>query len=194
VVQEKDMATPLRMVLEHLQQIAPPPDGSLSDGQLLARFIAARDEAAFAALLRRQGGMVLSVARRVVCHAQDAEDVLQGTFLVLALRANSVAKREPVGSWLHGVAYRTALEARAVNARRRARGKQVEDMPHPEVAPAEPQDWRPLEAAKPVNELEALRKESELLQLNLQVVLEKARAQEIESRGHHDLPAQGQPR
>ncbi|HEY7158768.1 MAG TPA: sigma factor-like helix-turn-helix DNA-binding protein, partial [Gemmataceae bacterium] len=50
---------------------------------------------------------------------------------------------ESVGSWLYAVAYRTALEARAVNARRRRRERQVEDMPHPEVMPSEAQDWRP---------------------------------------------------
>jgi HAMP domain-containing protein len=37
-------------------------------------------------------------------------------------------------------------------------------------------------AGRPLNELEALRKENELLKLNLQVVLEKVRAQEIELR------------
>jgi hypothetical protein len=37
-------------------------------------------------------------------------------------------------------------------------------------------------AAKPASELEALRKENELLKLNLQVVLEKVRAQEAEIR------------
>jgi hypothetical protein len=42
------------------------------------------------------------------------------------------------------VACRTALEARAVNARRRARERQVAKMPHPEVPAPEPQDWRPL--------------------------------------------------
>src|SRR5262249_12917276 len=44
------------------------------------------------------------------------------------------------------------------------------------VAQAAPPD-------KPVSELEALRKENELLKLNLQVVLEKVRAQEAEVRG-----------
>jgi hypothetical protein len=47
-----------------------------------------------------------------------------------------------VGSFLYGVAYRTALEAKAVNARRLSREKQVEVMPQPEVLPGEPQDWR----------------------------------------------------
>ncbi|HEY7153148.1 MAG TPA: sigma factor, partial [Gemmataceae bacterium] len=133
------MATNLSKVLEHLHQILAPPGGDLTDGQLLARFVAARDEASFAALVRRHGPMVLGVCRRLLRHAQDAEDCFQATFLVLARKASAV-KRESVGSWLYAVAYRTALEARAVNARRRRRERQVEDMPHPEVMPSEAQD------------------------------------------------------
>jgi hypothetical protein len=52
-------------------------------------------------------------------------------------------KRESVGSFLYGTAYRVALEARARNIRR-ARERQVPHLPHPAAAPAEPQDWRPL--------------------------------------------------
>jgi RNA polymerase sigma factor (sigma-70 family) len=138
------MTTGLQRVLDHLHQALPPPEGSVSDGQLLARFAATRDEAAFSALLRRHGGMVLGVARRVVGQAQDAEDVFQATFLVLARRAGSVAQGETVGNWLYGVAYRTALRARAANVRRRAKEQQVQELPHPLVFPEEPRDWRPL--------------------------------------------------
>jgi RNA polymerase sigma factor (sigma-70 family) len=46
-------------------------------------------------------------------------------------------------------------------------------------------------AAKPVSELEALRKENELLKLNLQVVLEKVRAQEAEIRDLKEQRALG---
>jgi RNA polymerase sigma factor (sigma-70 family) len=135
----------LNRVVGHLRQALSPPDGGgLSDGQLLARFIDNREEAAFAALVRRHGGMVLGVCRRVLAHAHDAEDAFQATFLVLARKAASVAKREALASFLYGVAYRTALRARVRASRRRATERQVKDMPHPEVAPAEPQDWRPL--------------------------------------------------
>jgi len=128
----------LKQVLDYLRQSLPP------DGQLLLRFVAARDEAAFAALVRRHGPMVFGVCRRVLRHTQDAEDAFQATFLILARKAESVLKRESVGSWLYRVAYHTALEARDRNLRRRRHERQVEDMPHPTVGPAEPRDWRPL--------------------------------------------------
>jgi RNA polymerase sigma factor (sigma-70 family) len=132
--------TGLRKVLEQLHRALPAPGGQ-PDGDLLTHFIATRDEAAFAALVRRHGPMVLGVCRRLLRNDHDAEDAFQATFLVLARRAGSVLNRESVGSWLYGVACRTARQAAAANARRRARERQVENMPHPEVAPAEAQDW-----------------------------------------------------
>ena len=134
------MATGLTRVLKHLQQAG----GGLSDKQLLARFVAVRDEAAFAALVRRHGPMVLGACQRVLHDLHDAEDALQATFLVLARKAASLAVGESLGCWLYGVAYRAALEAREFNARRRARERPMRDVPHPEVMPGEGQDWRPL--------------------------------------------------
>jgi RNA polymerase sigma factor (sigma-70 family) len=131
----------LRKVLEHL---LPLDGGGLTDGQLLARFLDSREETAFAVLVRRHGPMVLGVCRRLLGHIQDAEDAFQATFLVLVRKAASVLKREAVGSFLYGVAYRTALRARARAMRRRATERQVQDMPHPEVAPAEARDWQDL--------------------------------------------------
>src|SRR6516225_1918293 len=93
----------------------------LTDGQLLERFVAGRDEVAFEALVRRHGPMVLGVCHRVLHHAHDAEDAFQATFLLLARKATAVVKRDSVGGWLYRVAYHIALEARAVVDRRRAR-------------------------------------------------------------------------
>jgi RNA polymerase sigma factor (sigma-70 family) len=128
----------LKTVIEYLQQTLP------QDGQLLASFVAVRDEAAFAALVRRHGRMVFGVCQRVLRHTQDAEDAFQATFLILARKAASVMKRESLSSWLYRVAYRTALEARAARLRRQQREMQVENLPHPAVEPEDLLDWHPL--------------------------------------------------
>src|SRR5271155_5501171 len=96
--------------------------GDITDGQLLERFVAGRDESAeagFAALVDRHGPMVLRVCRQVLGDAHDAEDAFQATFLVLARRAGSVRKRESVASWLYGIARRVARRSQADSSRRR---------------------------------------------------------------------------
>jgi DNA-directed RNA polymerase specialized sigma24 family protein len=93
--------------------------GSVTDGQLLDRFVTCRDEAAFEALVERHGRMVLQICRGFLGNAHDAEDAFQATFLVLARQAGSIRKRDSVASWLFGVAGRIAVRARVDAARRR---------------------------------------------------------------------------
>src|SRR5438105_9314764 len=106
---------PLSDVLRRLRRSAPPgPGTAVEDSELLERFLCQRDEAAFELLLGRHGPMVLGVCRRLLPQAQDAEDALQATFLVLLRKAGSIRRREALAPWLYGVAYRTALKARGL--------------------------------------------------------------------------------
>ncbi len=94
----------------------------LSDRQLLERFTTRSepaDEAAFAAIVARHGPMVLGICRQLLGDHHHAEDAFQAVFLVLARRAGSIRDPDLLGTWLYGVALRTARKARRGIARRR---------------------------------------------------------------------------
>ena len=116
--------------------------GELTDRQLLERLLAAQDEAVFEALVLRHGPMVYRVCWRVLQQAEDAEDAFQATFLLLARKLPTVRKRDSLASWLHGVAYRVALDAKAKAARRRRHETLAASNPQP--GPSEEITWREL--------------------------------------------------
>jgi RNA polymerase sigma factor (sigma-70 family) len=136
----------LSTVLQQVRQLVETSSlAETSDAALLERFVREGDQASFAVLLQRHGAMVLAVCRGLIRHEQDAEDVFQATFLLLARKAGSVRKRESVGSWLHGVARRLALKARAQGARRQSRERRAATM---HQAPSEPgAAWQEVKAA-----------------------------------------------
>jgi RNA polymerase sigma factor (sigma-70 family) len=126
---------PLRNLVHRLRRLADPAaDGGLSDSQLLERFVSRRDEAAFEVLVWRHGAMVLGVCRRLLRHDQDAEDAFQATFLALVRQAGSIRRREAVAAWLYRVAYRVALEARALAAAQAQREQPCPDLPAPDAS------------------------------------------------------------
>jgi RNA polymerase sigma factor (sigma-70 family) len=135
--------TPIPTVLRHLRQLmGRTATASVTDGELLTRFVARQEEAAFTTLMERHGGMVLGVCRRLLDH-HDAEDVVQATFLLLVRKAMSIRKYESVGSWLHGVAYRLAAKARAQGAQRRHHERHAADLR--DTAASSETAWRELQ-------------------------------------------------
>jgi RNA polymerase sigma factor (sigma-70 family) len=95
--------------------------GEQSDRQLVAEFLARREPAVFEAIVRRHGTMVYRVCWRVLQQEQDAEDAFQATFLVLGQKLSGLRRHASLASWLHGVAHRLALKARAQALARRRR-------------------------------------------------------------------------
>jgi DNA-directed RNA polymerase specialized sigma24 family protein len=85
--------------------------GSLTDAELLDRYVSGQDEATFGAMIHRHGPMVLRVCRGVLGDVQESQDAFQATSLILARRARSIRRRGSAASWLRGVARRVALRA-----------------------------------------------------------------------------------
>ncbi len=131
-----------KSILGHVRRLLAGRETGHADRDLVERFVERRDESAFAALVERHGAMVLGVCQSVLGHHHDAEDAFQATFLVLARNARSVRRRDGIGSWLHGVAYRVALKARAARARRQALQARLA-APEP-VYPADDLTWSEL--------------------------------------------------
>jgi RNA polymerase sigma factor (sigma-70 family) len=107
-----------------------------TDAELLARWSAGNDRGALEQLVRRHGGMVFGVCRRVLGNAADADDAFQATFLVLVRKARSLASPDQVAGWLYRVALRVARKARADRARRHGREVTIVDL----AAPTQPDD------------------------------------------------------
>ena len=103
---------PIGRAVRHVARAVGEPAAVESDRELLDRWAAVRDHAAFELLVWRYGGLVLAACRRVL-PAADAEDAFQATFLVLAKKAGAVGRRGTLGGWLHRVAVRVARAANA---------------------------------------------------------------------------------
>lgn len=137
----------MRHTLRYIRTIVGLPNaGGTADEQLIERFVAQRDEAAFRDLVERHGPMVLGVCRRVLNDSHEAEDAFQATFLVLARKAGAIARPERLANWLYGVAHRVALKARAQAARWRVQVGEVPEMPaHESVCDVEQREFKAMQ-------------------------------------------------
>src|SRR5262245_40553539 len=115
------MATHTDRLLRHIRSLVPPVPGDATDAELLGSFALRRDADAFASLVARHGPMVLGVCRRVLRHPDQAEDVAQATFLVLARKAGEIRRPDRLAAWLHRTARGLALKQLRGEARRRRR-------------------------------------------------------------------------
>ena len=85
-------------VLRFVRKLAAPKDAvHLEDRELLELFRNHNDQAAFAALVRRHGPMVLRLCQRVAQNEHDAEDVVHPLELLGRIGADMVAGPRDVG-------------------------------------------------------------------------------------------------
>jgi RNA polymerase sigma factor (sigma-70 family) len=141
------MATaPTSALLRHLRRLAAVQAArDLSDAELLRRFVAQGEQAAFTALVTRHASLVWGICCRALRREQDAEDAFQATFLALARKAGTIRNREAVGGWLYGVASRVAAKAGARERRQQALAREARMPPAVEEPPREAA-WRELQA------------------------------------------------
>ncbi len=97
----------------------------LTDADLLARYLQAGDEGAFAALVRTHERLVIGTAARVTGDLELARDVAQQVFATLAQKAWLLADRASLAGWLHHAARHVALRAVRGEAARQRRHEQT---------------------------------------------------------------------
>src|SRR5262245_39747707 len=122
-----------------LIRLLPSLGGPAADGEFLRRYAEARDEAAFAELVRRNGPLVLGTCRAVLRDHAAAEDAFQAAFLQLARNAARLAGSASVAGWRHRAAVREAGKIRRAEARRRRRERAGSAAP---VGAADEVTWR----------------------------------------------------
>jgi len=110
---------------------------SASDGDLVRRYAADRDDLAFAELVHRFAPAVYALCRRHLSDPGTADDAFQAVFVLLARKAGTLAHPDRVGGWLVGVADRVARTARRRQAKRNESLRPLDTVPEP-VAPSVP--------------------------------------------------------
>jgi RNA polymerase sigma factor (sigma-70 family) len=125
----------------------------LPDEDLLERFLSGEEleaQEAFRALVERHGPRVLGICRHVLAREHDAEDAYQATFLTLARKGSTIRNRQALAGWLHEVAHRVALRARARASRRLTIEREVVTMAPPRDRPGNQDEEVSREELRPV--------------------------------------------
>ena len=90
----------------------------MNDHELLKRYVAHGDAAAFAELLRRYTDLVYSSALRQVRDHHQAEDVTQAVFVLLSNKAGAICEQAPLAAWLFKATHFVCCASRRSESRR----------------------------------------------------------------------------
>lgn len=97
----------------------------MSDDDLIEQFHRMRDEAAFTQLVERHIHWVYSVALRTLSHEENAREVAQQVFTLLAQKASDVKDGNHLTAWLYRTCRNLCLESIRRDSRRRAREEEA---------------------------------------------------------------------
>lgn len=136
-----------------------------SDQELLELYFRLQQTGYLEEIVRRYHALVSAVSTRHLNNADDIQDCVQTTFLVLVKSARSIRKANSLGAWLHGVAYRTA---RRIRQRRSREGEQQLQTPNELAATGE---VSPLALLAKQMQLDALEEELNSVRESLRAVL-----------------------
>lgn len=93
----------------------------IEDGELLERYAHEGNEAAFESLVKRYLDLVYSAAWRQTGDHEQARDVTQAVFVILARKAGSLSPKTILSGWLYRTSRFVALESFRAERRRKLR-------------------------------------------------------------------------
>jgi RNA polymerase sigma factor (sigma-70 family) len=95
------------------------------DAELLNLFAMGESEEAFGTLVRRHVSLVHSVALRHTNNPDQAQEITQAVFIILAQKARALGSKTILPGWLYNTARLTAANFRRMEARRMAREQEA---------------------------------------------------------------------
>src|SRR6266403_5470244 len=96
-----------------------------NDIALLREYAASNSEPAFAELVHRHINLAYSVALRFTGNGEDAQDVTQAVFVILAKKATGISPKTILTGWLYETTRFTAMNFLTSKTRRQAREQEA---------------------------------------------------------------------